>query len=190
MQQRMEQAQQQMEQAQQRMEQAQQQRDKDFERSQLQSDKTQLKIDDLSVQQAITDRQIRQTNKQLGEMNNKWGTFTEGMAGASIEKILFDKFGISNVGFRIKSKINGEALELDGFGYANGSKNVAVVVEVKSHLRDDSIEQIENTLENFPKFFPEHADKKLYSLIVCVHAPTSFEKPFEKKGDSFGSYAR
>ncbi|NJN35652.1 MAG: hypothetical protein HC817_16705 [Saprospiraceae bacterium] len=57
---------------------------------------------------------------------------------------------------------------------------MAVIVEVKSHLRNNAIEQIESTLENFPKFFPEHADKKLYSLFVCVHSPTTSENVLRK----------
>ncbi|NJN33517.1 MAG: hypothetical protein HC817_03945 [Saprospiraceae bacterium] len=138
-------------------------------------------IEEVRKEQALTDRQIRQTNKQLGELSNKWGTFTEGMAGESIRKILNRKFEITNTSFRTSASRNGESIELDGFGYANGDKNVAVIVEVKSHLRDDAIEQIENTLANFPKFFPEHADKKLYSLVVCVHAPTTLENVCAKR---------
>ncbi len=136
----------------------------------------------IRYEQELTAKQIKQTNKQLGELSNKWGTFTEGMAGESIRKILHDKFGITNTSFRASASKDGESIELDGFGYANGTKNVAVVVEVKSHLRDDAIEQVENTLENFPKFFPEHASKKLYSLVVCVHAPTTLENVLRKKG--------
>ncbi len=136
----------------------------------------------LTQEQELTAKQIRQTNKKLGELSNKWGTFTEGMAGESIRKILREKFKITNTSFRVSVSKNGESIELDGFGYANGTENVAVVVEVKSHLRDDAIEQIEETLANFGKFFPDHASKRLYSLVVCVHSQTTLENVLRKKG--------
>ena len=48
----------------------------------------------MAVSRTEVDKQIKQAQKQLGELGNKWGTFTEGMAIASIKKILRDKFNI------------------------------------------------------------------------------------------------
>jgi hypothetical protein len=136
----------------------------------------------LAVAQKETDKQIKQVNKQLGELGNKWGTFTEGMAMASLERILFENFKIPAVSQRVRKRLNGESIEIDVFGYENSLVNTAVVVEVKSHLRDDAYEQIEQTMTNFPKFFPDHADKKLYGIIACVHAPDSIRNVLRKKG--------
>ena len=130
----------------------------------------------------LTNKQINQTNKQLGELGNKWGTFTEGMAVNSIEKILLDKFKIPAVARNFRKTLNGETIVIDMFGYENSAINTAVIVEVKSHLKDDSIEQIEETMKNFPKFFPDHANKKLYGIIACVHAPESLQNVLRKKG--------
>ena len=139
-------------------------------------------IASLSVSQKETDRQIKQVNKQLGELGNKWGTFTEGMAMASLERILFETFKIPTTSQRVKKRMNGESIEMDAFGYENSTVNTAVVVEIKSHLRDDAVEQIEQTMTNFPKFFPDHAGKKLYGIIACVYAPDSIKNILQKKG--------
>ena len=48
----------------------------------------------MAASRAEVDKQIKQTQKQLGELGNKWGTFTEGMAIESIKKILKDEFNI------------------------------------------------------------------------------------------------
>ena len=128
------------------------------------------------------DKQIKQTQKQLGELGNKWGTFTEGMAIASIKKILFEKFNISAVSEHFSKRINGESIEMDAFGYENSTINTAVIVEIKSHLREEAVEQIERIMEDFPKFFPDHADKKLYGILACVHAPDSIKNLLRKKG--------
>ena len=137
---------------------------------------------EVSELQKETAKQIKQTQKQLGELGNKWGTFTEGMAMASLEKILFEKFQIPAVSQRFKKRMNDESIEIDAFGYENSTVNTAVVVEIKSHLRDESVEQIEKTLADFPKFFPDHANKKLYGIIACVHAPESIKNLLRKKG--------
>ncbi len=137
---------------------------------------------EVAAAQKETDKQIKQVNKQLGELGNKWGTFTEGMAIESIRRILLENFQIPTMFQRAAKKMNGESIEIDFFGYENSSVNTAVIVEVKSHLRDDSYKQIEETMKNFPRFFPDHADKKLYGIIACVHAPDSIRNVLRKKG--------
>ena len=136
----------------------------------------------MEISRKEVDKQIKQTQKQLGELGNKWGTFTEGMAIASIKKILFEKFNIPVITRNVQKRMNGESIEMDAFGYENSTVNTAVIVEIKSHLRDDSIEQIERIMEDFPIFFPDHADKKLYGIIACVHAPDNIKNLLRKKG--------
>jgi hypothetical protein len=67
-------------------------------------------------------------------------------------------------------------------GYENSTVNTAVIVEIKSHLREDGIEQIEDTIKDFPKFFPDHAEKQLYGIVACVHAPENLKNVLRKKG--------
>ena len=136
----------------------------------------------LAVAQKETAQQIKQTQKQLGELGNKWGTFTEGMAIASIKKILFEKFNISAISERFTKRMGNETIEMDAFGYENSTSNTAVIVEIKSHLREDAVEQMERIMTDFPKFFPDHAGKKLYGIIACVYAPDSLKNVLRKKG--------
>ena len=44
------------------------------------------------------------------------------------------------------------------------------MVEIKSHLQSRELAQILKTLAQFPEFFPEHNDKKLYGLVALVDA--------------------
>ena len=136
----------------------------------------------MEISRKEVDKQIKQTQKQLGELGNKWGTFTEGMAIASIKKILFEKFNIPVISHNVQKRMNGESIEMDAFGYENSTINTAVIVEIKSHLREEAVEQIERIMEDFPKFFPDHAEKKLYGILACVHAPDSIKNLLRKKG--------
>ena len=136
----------------------------------------------MATSRAEVDKQIKQTQKQLGELGNKWGTFTEGMAIESIKKILKDEFNIPVISRNVQKRMNGESIEMDAFGYENSTVNTAVIVEIKSHLREDAVEQIERIMEDFPRFFPDHADKKLYGIIACVHAADNIKNTLRKKG--------
>lgn len=53
----------------------------------------------------------------------------------------------------------GKHIELDVLAYANGEVNTAIVVEVKSHARQESIGQLISHLQRFREFFPEHGEK-------------------------------
>ena len=122
----------------------------------------------------ILERSIRDTERlkqQIGGLGNKFGSFTEGMALPSMEKVLAEHFGMDTIMPRIRKYRNGVQLEIDVLGYVNGDLNRAVVVEVKSHLREDGIQQMLSILERFPTFYPEHADKELVGVLAVVDAP-------------------
>ena len=133
----------------------------------------QLKETDRQLKE--TDRQLRQQlkelGKQIGGLGEKFGGFTEGMAFPSMSKILTEQLGMEVITPRVKVKKGGETLELDVLAYANSGRNVVHVVEVKSHLRPEGIDQLRNILQRFRRFFPEHGDKKLYGILAVVDAP-------------------
>ena len=140
---------------------------------QLKETDRQLKETDRQLKE--TDRQLRkqlkELGKQIGGLGEKFGGFTEGMALPSMTKILTEDFGMEVVTPRVKVRKAGRSLELDVLAYANSECNAAYIVEIKSHLRPDGIEQLQNILEQFRTFFPEHADKALYGIMAVVDAP-------------------
>ncbi len=121
--------------------------------------------------QKETGRQINQTNKQLGELGNKFGSFTEGLALPSMEKILKREFDATVVTPYAKSSINGRSLEIDVLAYDKSGRDEVYVVEVKSHLKQEGIDQILKLIADFPKFFPDHAHRTIYGIIAAVTIP-------------------
>jgi hypothetical protein len=129
-----------------------------------------------------TEREIRRVNKQLGELGNKFGSFTEGLALPSMEKILYQQFKMDVVAPRAKARQNGQTLEIDVLAYDNGSRNEAYLVEVKSHLTPEGIEQMLKTIERFPKFFGAHRDRTIYGVIAAVNIPYNLRSEVLNKG--------
>ena len=132
-------------------------------------------------QQKATDRQLKELGKQIGGLGAKFGSFTEGLALPSMEKILRQRFGMKVVSPSVRASEDGKHIEIDVLAYTNGNLNTAYIVEVKSHVREDSITQLKSILQRFRTFFPEHQDKKLYGILAAVDmSPELRQKTLEE----------
>ncbi len=131
----------------------------------LRQKETDRQIKELGKQ---TDRQLKELGKQIGGLGSKFGSFTEGLALPSMETILRKRFGMEVISPSVRASKGGNHIEIDVLAYANGNLNIAYVVEVKSHAREDSITQLKSILQRFRTFFPEHKDKQLYGILAAV----------------------
>ena len=136
-----------------------------------------------AIAQQATDKQLKELSKQIGGLGNKFGSFTEGLALPSMAKILTEKFGMTtiNPSVRVRDK-QGNVHEIDVLAYNNGEINTAIIVEVKSHLREEAIAQILRQLHDVPTLFPELADKKCYGIITAVDANETLRKKVLAEG--------
>jgi hypothetical protein len=132
--------------------------------------------------QAETDRQIQRVDKQLGELGNKWGSFTEGLLERSVQRIMVKDLGITDTSFGASKYKNGKTIEIDVLGVSNGTNNRVVIAEIKSHLRETAIEQIQQQLNDYLYFAPEHKDKELLGLIACISAAPNIIQQALKAG--------
>jgi hypothetical protein len=128
------------------------------------------------------DRQIKELGKQIGGLGKKFDSFTEGLALPSMETILGDRFGMEIISPSVRVSKQGQHLEIDVLAYANSNINTAYIVEVKSHAREESIEQLKELLEKFPVFFPEHQHKKLYGILAAVDLSSTMKERILKEG--------
>ena len=139
--------------------------------------------------QETTDRSIQEIDHQLQEnarliqkLGGKFGSFTEGLALPSMEKILLDRFGMEVISPSVRVSKAGQHLEIDVLAYANGLVNAAYIVEVKSHAREESIAQLKTLLRRFRDFFPEHRDKQLYGILAAVDLSASLREKALQEG--------
>lgn len=150
--------------------------------SQKETDK-QLKAN--ASQQKETDKKIKELGKQIGGLGERFGSFTEGMAINSMERILRREFMADHVSARSKvyDKTGKVLAEYDILAWCNSDINNVVIVEVKSTLRPDYVKEFEQTLSNFKDLNPELANKNLYGILAFVgNADTKLEEHCQNKG--------
>jgi hypothetical protein len=129
-----------------------------------------------------TDRQIKELGKQIGGLGEKFGSFTEGLALPSMERLLRERFGMEVVSPSVRVTKEGRHLEIDVLSYANGPINAAYVVEVKSHLREEAITQMQDLMQRFRAFFPEHREKRLYGILAAVDLSAQLRERVLREG--------
>ena len=135
----------------------------------------------LTESQKETDRLVKELGRQIGGLGNKFGSFTEGMAYPAMKKILIERFGMEGIAPEVLKRQNNQTLELDVFAWSN-ARHEAFVVEVKSHLREEALEQLDTILRKFHAFYPEHRDKKVYGILAAVHASEEMEAKVLQEG--------
>ena len=143
---------------------------------------TDRKMEETGLQQKETDRQLKELGKQIGGLGEKFGSFTEGLALPSMSKILSERFGMEVVSPSVRVSKQGQHMEIDVLAYANSEVNEAYVVEVKSHVREEAIEQLRTILERFRRFFPEHQDKAVYGILAAVDLSAELRERILKAG--------
>ena len=133
-------------------------------------------------QQKETDKQLKELGKQIGGLGAKFGSFTEGLALPSMETILRQRFGMEVISPSVRVSKEGQHIEIDVLAYTNGELNIAYIVEVKSHVRQEDITQLKSILQRFRSFFPEHKDKKLYGILAAVHLSPELREKILQEG--------
>jgi len=122
------------------------------------------------------ERDRRELGKQIGGLGQKFGSFTEGMALPSMERQLAEHFGTTRFMVRPRVRTGQDEWEVDAIAYSEGEAGTVCVVDIKSHLRDDGIDQFLRSLKQFPRLFPEHGGKRLIGVLAVVDARRDLEE--------------
>ncbi|WP_330202776.1 DUF3782 domain-containing protein [Cyanobacterium sp. DS4] len=168
---------------------AQKETDRKFQETDRRFQETERLIKEVSEQQKKTDEQMKKTDrkikelgKQIGGLSSKFGSFTEGLALPSMTKILQKKFGMNVISPSVRVRKDGEEIEIDVLAYSNGEINTVYIVEVKSHAKEEAIDQLKNILGRFHHFFPEHGRKRVYGILTAVDMSADVRKRALQEG--------
>ncbi len=129
-----------------------------------------------------TDRQIKAMSKKIGELGNRLGEFVEAFVEPSIVR-LFQERGVDITAVmrdvKAKNPKLNLAMEIDLFAI-NGDS--CVLVEVKSNLSIDDVNEHLERMEKFKTLFPVYKDYKVLGAITGMVIPENVAKYAYKKG--------
>ena len=154
--------------------------DRQIKESQAETDR-QMKETDRKMKQ--TDKQLKELGKQIGGLGNKFGSFAEGLAYNSIKRILERDFKMNEfVAPGVKVTQKGLEDEYDVLAYSNGSIDKGMIVEIKSKLKQEDIDQMKRKMKNVFTMMPDHTDKTFYGMIAYVTGHSSLKKQIIDNG--------
>ncbi len=134
----------------------------------------------LKEQSQETDRRIREVNKQIGDLGGKWGRFVENMVAPACETIFLKRgIPVHQVSQRVKKRLNGQTLEID---VLVTNENHVLVVEVKSSLGVNDVQELQSDLDKFRQFFPEYAQKQLYGAVAGIEIEEGADRYAYRQG--------
>ncbi|MEA5462811.1 hypothetical protein [Leptothoe sp. PORK10 BA2] len=107
-----------------------------------------------------------QANQAVNNLSSRWGRFVENLvAPAALRLFQAQGMAVQEVYQRVRSARGNRNLEIDILGVDD---DVAVAIEVKSRLTQDSVRQVLRSLERFKEAFPHYASYRLYGAVAAI----------------------
>jgi hypothetical protein len=143
--------------------------DRFFQETAKQSQETKSLFQETDRRFQETDRRLRELDKQIGRLGNRLGDFVQEMVAPSIVQ-LFANRGIPVHQFarNVQVKRDGQAMQID---LMVQNDDVVILVEVKSALSVDDVNEHLERLANFKTVFPRHADTRVMGAVTAMVIP-------------------
>ncbi len=127
---------------------------------------TDRKIEDTIKTVKETSRELKEIGKRVDGLTSKWGRFVEGLLVPAVER-LFKERGITveKVSQRLKIHKNGETIEIDIMVI---NREYVVLIEAKSTLSVENVNEHLDKLARFKSFFPEYSDRKVIGAVAGI----------------------
>ena len=100
----------------------------------------------------------------------------------SLIKIVENEFNCNKYFTNFKFRDNGNTFEIDMLGI---SEQFCYVIEVKSNLKINAIEQLINSINKFKIYMPEYSHLKVYGIIAATTFSNELMKNVMKNGFYF-----
>ncbi len=112
------------------------------------------------------ERRIAENSKAVAALTSKWGRFVEGLLIPAVER-LFEERGIAvdKISPRVKARKNGRTMEIDILAI---NEEYVVLIEAKSTLSVEDINEHLQNLAEFKFFYPEYADRKVIGAVAGI----------------------
>ena len=137
-----------------------------------------------SEQMKETDKRMKETDKRLKKAENlfttQWGRLMESLVEGDLIPILNEKgIEIAHTSTNVKQRGRGDNFEYDIIA-VNGQE--AVVVEVKTTLRVNSVKDFLKNLRKFTTRMPHYKNKTIYGAVAWLRAEEESDIYAERLG--------
>ena len=131
-----------------------------------------------------TDKQFKETDRKIRELDrlftSQWGKLVESLVEGDLIKLLNKReIQVESIIPRRRGNKNGQNYEFDLIAI-NGTE--MVIVEVKTTLRPDDIDDFHKKLWKAKTYMPEYHDKIIYGAVAFITADGSSDRMAEKQG--------
>jgi len=120
---------------------------------------TDKKIDRMSAK-------VEEVSRSVAALIGKWGKFVEGLiAPGTISMFKERGIEVEKVYQRVRAHKDGKEIEIDILAI---NKEYAVLIEAKSTLGIEDVNEHIERLKIFKKFFPEYSDRKVIGAVAGI----------------------
>ena len=127
-----------------------------------------------------TSKTVEETSKAVNNLTGKWSKFVEGLIVPSVERLFKERaIEVDKVYQRVKTHKNGKEMEVDILA-VNGE--YAALIEAKSTLKIEDVDDHIERLKDFKSFFPEYSDRKVIGAVGGIVIEEELDRYAYKKG--------
>ena len=134
----------------------------------------------LKEQSRETDRQIRRVNRQIGDLGNRLGEFVEWQVRPAAVRLFQDRgIAVYELASDVTIQRDGEGLEIDLLAI---NTTEAVLVEVKSKLTQNDVDEHLERLGKFKRLMPRYQDVRAMGAVAAMVVPQDVARYAYRQG--------
>ena len=135
---------------------------------------------EVASEQKALQREVKEVNKNIGRLTNRLGEFVDEAVRPSAVRLFRERgIDIHEVQQNVSAKRDGEALEIDLLVVNNED---VVVIECKSNLSIDDVNEQLERLEKVKRLLPRYKDCRILGAVAGMVIPDNVATYAIRKG--------
>ena len=129
---------------------------------------------------ARLDKLSRDTDKRIGDLTGTWGQFVEGMVAPAVIRLFAERgIVVTDIARQFERQRGDDGIEIDIFA-KNGE--YVILIEVKSTLGVDDVNEHLERMAKFARLFPEYHDLKAVGAVAGIIIPKNVARYAYQQG--------
>ena len=146
-----------------------QEADRRFQENERRSQEADRRSQEADRRSQEADRRLQELDKQIGRLGNRLGDFVQEMVAPSVVQLFADRgLQVHQLARNVQAKRNGQAMQIDLMVL---NDEAVILVEVKSALSVDDVNEHLQRLAGFKTVFPRYADARVMGAVAAMVIP-------------------